>query len=354
MRANKSFMKARSSRAFSIRIFRKQLFNSGADRIERYCACLMRTASGVHGSTMDKVRAGITKGRRISSQRPAWPGAVPDRNEISFNCIDKSKGLDMPVKLPSTPHGEEEVRGRILAKWNSYQQACASGRDADNLRGERYELTCAIYNYRKGRFTHGNQITRWKSDFDTSRGTAGWQHHIDAGSNTEFDFVFPSSAKYAGAPTVAGLILGDAKDITGNPLGVHVKTTLGFVLNNGLGGFCYQLPQNRIRTFHTLLFNVHAVLACIDGEQVPAIAGGQAWLREGPANGRPAGAAIQDYFRIRYSHLRTHNYSRIYAANPPVYYVNELAQYAGLVVLCDQVFVKNHLQLAEILVRGPF
>lgn len=253
----------------------------------------------------------------------------------------------MPIKLAYTPHGEDDVRGRILAKWRAYWQEYKAGISASNLAGERYEIACAIFNYRKSRFTHGNQITRWGTAFDKSLNIDIESLKISCGFNTEFDFVFPSSDRYQGAPHVQGMILGDAKDIVKSP-GSDVKEILGYVLNEGLGGFCYQLPRD---IFKDLLFHVHSVFA--ETAQVKGITGGDKWKLKGAESGHPSGKDIIAYFKPRYADLKANDYNVRYVQGQ-AYYTQELAQHAGFLVLCDSVPTMSHEELVNVLERQPF
>lgn len=252
----------------------------------------------------------------------------------------------MPLTLAYMPHGEENVRGRILAKWRAYWEVWRDITDNGKnlpaegpktmLDGERYEIVCAIHNYRLGRHTRGEQITRWGTDFDKSCNIDVKKLQISMGTNTELDFVIPASANFAGCPAVNGAILGDAKDIRGSP-GKDIRELLAYVLNEDLGGFCYLTPQPTVRLYNTLMFTTHRVLT--GKEEVLPYAGGNAWRHN------KQGAIA--YFKNRYGHISNANQywnaplQRMTAND----YVKELAQQAGFVVLCDQVSPMDHNQL---------
>jgi hypothetical protein len=251
----------------------------------------------------------------------------------------------MPLTPPLIPFTERDVRDRIKAKFSEYNSVVRNNPNPDpglsaQLKGERYEIVVAIYLYKKGKFTNGNQISRWAIDGILRN------QEIKIGFNTEYDFFLPGAAAsfpllVANVPNANGFgnILGETKH--GNGIGAYMKKAAGYCLHDpSLGGFCFATPTMEFSTFQSMIENTYTVLS--KPGLTPALCGGPSWTNRPAALGKPSGVQIQQHFQQYATHANRQALKKASVRS----IVSELATHAGFIIACFQVPAKNHNELA--------
>lgn len=161
------------------------------------------------------------------------------------------------LHLPAVPVTESHsFKQRILAKHRAYVARKQAGRvNAEQARGERYEIAVALHLYRSHLLNRSEYLSRWQLPGETER------QSVHVGFNNEYDYLLGSSY---------GLLLGDAKDTSGG-LGEYVKKAISFCLldyhvrnhQTGLAGFCFATPQNRDLRIRSALRNAYELLTAV-------------------------------------------------------------------------------------------
>jgi hypothetical protein len=246
----------------------------------------------------------------------------------------------MPVVYPQVRGLEALVPRRIQAKYEAYRSRLVDDPNpGGNMSyvGERFEIAVAAEMYRRGRLTHGQQISRWSSRNEVA------SQSVTLGAQIEYDFVIPSTqrfAKFTPVMQVQGAILGEAKS-NARALGGYIKKAATYCLHDptGLAGYCFVTPQIQATFWRTLVANTYAMLA--DPDESAGIAGGPGWKNRAAVAGKPAGAAIIAHF----AKYRSPN-PAVPANLSPTAINTELAQFAGFVIVCYQVQLLPDDQLA--------
>jgi hypothetical protein len=236
----------------------------------------------------------------------------------------------MPLTLPVVPPDERDVLRRIRAKFDAYNLK-KNEIPPVSRQGELYEI--AVSMGLRGRFTDGNQISRWGMPL-----TPGEQGiRIGAGGGAqEYDFVFPgvqAFPRFEAVMRVPGMILGEAKSYTGG-LESYMRKALHFVLNDpALGGFVFVTPSNREQTYRQMARVVYETLSDPYAAASLPGAAGTTWLKAQRHPGTVTGESIRQHF-ARYSG----DANVLQAARrSPTVITREIAVHAGFVIASFQI-----------------
>jgi len=239
------------------------------------------------------------------------------------------------LHLPEVPATESSsFKQRILAKHRAYVAQKDAGKvNAEQARGERYEIAVALHLYRSHLLNRSDYLSRWQLPGEKER------QCVNVGHNNEYDFLLSSSF---------GLLLGDAKDTSGG-LGEYLKKAISFCLldyhvrnrETRLAGFCFATPQNREARIRSALRNAYEILTTIS--DCAGITG---------MNSQLIPTDIKIYFRSRY--LVNGQIVRESVLTRQVgYYVDELEDKAGFTLDFLQVAtmtdtdLHRHMEMLE-------
>jgi len=234
------------------------------------------------------------------------------------------------LHLPDVPIAEKHsFKQRILAKHRAYLAQKSAGKvNAEQDRGERYEIAVALHLYRNHLLNRSDYLSRKQLPDDKA------VQCVNVGHNNEYDFLLSSSN---------GVLLGDAKD-TGGGLGEPVKKAISYCLldyhvrnrESRLAGLCFATPQNREVRIRSALRNAYELLTTVS--DCSGITG---------MNSALIPTDLKIYFRSRY--LLDHGQVvRESALNREVNcYVTELEQKAGFTIEFLQVATMSEAVLAD-------
>ena len=239
------------------------------------------------------------------------------------------------LHLPEVPESESRsFKQRILAKHRAYVAQKQAGKvNTAQARGERYEIAVALHLYRNHLLNRSDYLSRWKLPGETGR------QSVEVGHNNEYDFLLSSSY---------GLLLGDAKDVSGG-LGEYVKKAISFCLldyhvrnrETRLAGFCFATPQNREARIRSALRNAYEILTTVS--DCAGITG---------MNSQLIPTDIKVYFRDRY--LRDGKIVKESELIREVaHYVDELEDKVGFtldflrVATMDDATLDQHMEMLE-------
>jgi len=235
----------------------------------------------------------------------------------------------MPVNLPVPPATEATVSDRIMTKYVRYITAAAAAAPGDGrLKGERYEINAVVHLNTLNKLTNPNQISRWIRQGEANQS-------INCGVNTEFDFAVNANLYNnlvaAGVPALAGVLLGDAKNIQGT-YGPAVKSLAAYAMSNPAqsAGICFIGTRGQGIIWYQMITSLYQMLA--NPALTPGI-GGNPWHQRAASPGRPAGAAIV-------AHFAQYNTPALITARAQqtVQVINtELANQAGMYAVCYSV-----------------